>query len=127
MGTLYEQFIAATSRTDQQAIVAQAIRSLGSLTGQSWTRGLITVTIVDGPSVDILRRVVSVRVQVMRNGKDITPVDLNPLEYTPIHRFPLLVPDDAGDVTQGNRRFRDDLRTAFLLTVRDTLRGVMGG
>lgn len=123
-----DAILAAASDADRATIKEEAIRAFGSIAGQSWTRGRITATVTDGPRIDLGRRIVSVSVRIERDGVDITPPRMNPLEYGPLHRIPMLVPDPAGDVDLGELgTFREDPRAAFLAAVRDTLRGALGG
>lgn len=116
----------------RHALKARAIVESGSLAGHEFKRGRITARIIDGPVIDE-RGLVSVTVSVFRDGKDITPPDLNPMEF---YNSPLLVPDPAGDIVrtgkdaQGNevvRKLRSDPQAAFLSALRETLRNVMGG
>lgn len=128
--------ILAAAPDERKRLKAIAFGKLASLSGQSWTRGAITATIVEGPWVDPPLVGLSVRVErKLADGtlRDITPPDLNPLLYV---NMPILVPDPAGNVTLTGSRpdgstvsqtFREDLRAALLLCVRDTLRGVLGG
>lgn len=121
---------------ERHRLKAVAFGKLASLSGQSWTRGAITATIVEGPWVDLPARLIGLSVRVERrlaNGtlRDVTPPNLNPLLYV---NLPILVPDPAGDVTltgigpDGStvtQTYREDPRAALLLCVRDTLRGVL--
>lgn len=121
--TLRDQLAAIEDPTERARLKGRAFSALSSLAGQSWSRGKLTATIIDGPHVDASERMVSLSVRVTRDGRDITPPDLNPISYV---NPPILVPDAAGDVDRDGQRFREDLRAALLTIVRDTLRLKIG-
>lgn len=130
---LRDELLAEADPRERQRIKARAFAQLASLAGQSWTRGPITATITDGPRLNLALRAVDLSVRVERDGIDVTPPNMNPLQY---RNAPILVPDPNGDVVRTSTsddglvtetRFREDPRAALLIAVRNTLRGVMGG
>lgn len=126
MATLRERLLAEPDHRERHRIKAEAIASLGSLAGQSWARGRLTATVIDGPHLRAAIRAVELSVRITRDGVDITPADLNPLIYV---NPPTIVSDPAGEIDLGPERgrFREDPRAALLIAVRETLRGALGG
>lgn len=131
--TLRERLLAEPDPRERHRIKAEAFAALASLAGQSWKRGRLTATVIDGPHLRAAIRAVELSVRITRDGVDITPSSLNPLLYV---NLPILVPDPAGDVVRAStdpdgtvteRRFREDPRAALLIALRETLRGALGG
>lgn len=114
---------------------------LGSLRGQTWTRTVgghtWAFTLTDGPTVDMRRNLVSLSATITRDGVDVTSnwdkvvgnlvIPSMPLEYAPIHRLPILVPDPNGAIVRPDgTTWREDLRAALLTVVRQTLADITG-
>lgn len=121
---LVEDVAAAPSVIERSRVKAEALAALPALAGRSVTRGRFTVTILDAPRVVAHKLVFRVRIE--RDGIDVTPPDLNPIEVT---NPPVLVEDPAGSIVRTwndpqtgiprSRRLRLDPPAAMLQIVRD--------
>lgn len=134
--TLSQQIQAATP-AERRRIRAQAIADAVARGGtRVITRGRWRLTITSDPSA-VQRKgswCAELTVRVERDGRDVTPADLNPVR---IVNPPLLVPDPAGDVVVEERstdrrtgvetvetvRYREDPAAALLVVLRDLIRG----
>lgn len=134
--TLSQQIQAATP-AERRRIRAQSIADAVARGGtRVITRGRWRLTITSDPSA-VQRKgswCAELTVRVERDGRDVTPADLNPVR---IVNPPLLVPDPAGDVVVEERstdrrtgvetvetvRYREDPAAALLVVLRDLIRG----
>lgn len=135
--TLRDALSAASTREERLRIKAEAIADAVARSGtRVITRGRWRLTITGDPAA-VQRKGTwgaELTVRVERDGRDVTPADLNPVR---IVNPPLLVPDPAGDVVVEERstdrrtgaetvetvRYREDPAAALLVVLRDLIRG----
>lgn len=133
--TLHDQ-LAPVPREERQRIKAEAVSALPRLASRTISRGRWRVTITADP-VAVQRKgtwCAELAVRIDRDGKDVTPADLNPIRLV---NPPVLVPDPAGEVVIEQRvtdrftgietttatRYREDPAGALLLVLRDLILG----
>lgn len=132
---IYDAIMAATTPAERRRIKASALGILTDMIGQSILvgGGAFRVTLT-GVGIHWAQEMLEMTVRVNRvsNGKDVTPNDLNPIQVV---NPPILVDDPAGDIVlhwtdaQGvaqTRTLREDLRGCLVTIVRDMARQRLG-
>lgn len=129
--------IQAAHPGERQRIKAQAVADAIALGGsRTLARGRWTLTVESDPAAVIRKGAwcLELTVRLERNGRDATPVDLNPVR---IVNPPVLVPDADGPVVIEKRstdrltgvesvtveRYREDPAAALLLVLRELIKG----
>lgn len=124
-----------TAVNGTQLTVAWDAGGTSTVPGGQTVRWVLTIT--DGVNFNLDRNVFWVSVTLTRNGTDVTasfdkvgadgnPDHLNPLEWGPIHRFPVVHPDPAGPLSrtitvngaQVTQTFTDDALAILLVLIR---------
>jgi hypothetical protein len=133
---LWQDWQAARTSADRQAVIARAFAAAGLVTGQAWASGAFTATITDGPRAavsfgDGVTILATGSVQIVRTatGADVTPALLNPIQFV-LQPDDILVSDPAGAITYAGRTWSEptpaQLRATFAALLRDAVRTAAG-